>query len=273
VSTTDRTTLRREQLLVRLAAQAEQLASSDGWRRWLRCNRLFRTYSLNNQLLILAQDPQATQVAGYTVWSKLGRQVRKGEHGIAILAPVVRRVTDEEGGDDRKLQGFRVVYVFDIRQTEGEALPEVTMPPVRVPDVRLLEQIVVAARAAGLRVVRVEADPAGARGWYEPATRTITLVTSHPAASQVRTLLHELAHACDPVVGAPQAVRAERELVAESAAYLVGTDFGLNLDDASTHYVTSWGADSQVLMRLAGEVLAVAPKVDALLAELPLPGL
>jgi antirestriction protein ArdC len=229
---------------------------------------------LNNQLLIMTQDPQATQVAGYTVWSRLGRQVRKGEHGIAILAPVVRRVTDENGGEElRQLHGFRVVHVFDILQTEGEALPKVTMPPVRVPDERLREQIVLAASAAGLKVVTVAADPAGTRGWYEPATRTISLVTSHPAASQVRTLLHELAHACDPVVGTPQAVRAERELVAESAAYLVGTDFGIDLDEASTVYVTSWGADRQVLLRLAGEVLAVAPQVDAILGELSLPDL
>jgi antirestriction protein ArdC len=75
------------------------------------------------------------------------------------------------------------------------------------------------------------------------------------------------------VVGTPQAVRAERELVAESAAYLVGTDFGIDLDEASTVYVTSWGADRQVLLRLAGEVLAVAPQVDAILGELSLPDL
>jgi antirestriction protein ArdC len=97
-------------------------------------------------------------------------------------------------------------------------------------------------------------------------------VTSYPATSQVRTFLHELAHACDPVVGTPQAAHAERELVAESAAYLVGTDLGLDLDEASTVYVTSWGADSQVLLQLARQVLAVAPKVDAMLAKMPLLG-
>lgn len=86
-------------------------------------------------------------------------------------------------------------------------------------------------------------------------------------------MLHELAHAVDPIVGTPQSVRAERELVAESTAYIVGTELGLGIEETSTQYVTGWGADTVALTRLAGQVLASAEAVDLIIAELPLPGL
>src|SRR5712671_2384655 len=71
----------------RLAAAVEQMADSDTFVAWLRARATFRDYSLNNTLLIATQRPDATRVAGYKAWQTLGRQVRKGEHGIKILAP------------------------------------------------------------------------------------------------------------------------------------------------------------------------------------------
>lgn len=261
MSTTE-VTDRREQLLARLATQAEELASSAGWQRWLRLATRFRTYSVNNQLLIMAQDPKATLVAGYRAWNTLGRHVRKGERGIGILAPIPRRATDDDDKETRGLRGVRVVYVFDVRQTDGEELPHQAFPGVRVPDIGIRERLVSAAEAAGLTVALVPSDGTGARGWYTWQNRTISLVEGHGAGSQVRTLLHELAHACDPAVPKPEAVRGERELVAESAAFLVGTSLGLELDEASTHYVTSWGGDRTVLTHLAAEVLRVSTAVE-----------
>ena len=99
----------------------------------------FHTYSPNNVLLIAAQRPDATRVAGYRAWAQLGREVRKGEHGIAILAPVTpgprdgrppapataRPTPSQAPATARVLRGFRVTYVFDISQTDGPALPDV----------------------------------------------------------------------------------------------------------------------------------------------------
>jgi len=96
-------------------------------------------YSLNNLLLIAAQRPQARQVAGFTTWKRLGRSVKKGEHGIAILAPCVKRrtsgrvpakpkrdlsVNHAETDADEVVIGFRGAYVFDVSQTEGAPVPE-----------------------------------------------------------------------------------------------------------------------------------------------------
>ena len=62
--------------------------------RNLKTMSLFSKYSLNNLFLIASQRPDARRVAGYQTWSKLGRYVRKGEKGIAIIAPLVRRKSE-----------------------------------------------------------------------------------------------------------------------------------------------------------------------------------
>jgi hypothetical protein len=94
----------------------------------------FHQYSFSNCMLIFAQKPDASNVAGFGKWKEFNRFVRKGEKGIAILAPLVRKKKDESGSDatdssksssdEKVLFGFRIVYVFDISQTEGEDLPE-----------------------------------------------------------------------------------------------------------------------------------------------------
>src|SRR5690349_10560235 len=75
-----------------LESSVADLASSEGWTRYLESRSRFHSYSFGNVLLIAWQRPGATQVAGYRKWQEMGRQVRKGERGISILAPMVRKV-------------------------------------------------------------------------------------------------------------------------------------------------------------------------------------
>jgi hypothetical protein len=110
-----------------LQSAVEGLVGSEEWKAMLEVASRFHSYSVNNQLLIFAQRPDATRVAGYRAWQRLGRQVRKGEKGIAILAPCVYRTKTEPEDDGeprelRRLRGFRVAHVFDIAQTEGEPI-------------------------------------------------------------------------------------------------------------------------------------------------------
>ena len=127
------------------------LALSDGptWKAWLQTAAKFHDYSFNNTVSIFMQYPDAVQVAGYRTWQSLGRQVRKGEQGIQILAPVLRRQdvdgpngdqlgraavrvggrageppTEPLTGDRRVLVGVRIAHVFDISQTDGDPLPQ-----------------------------------------------------------------------------------------------------------------------------------------------------
>src|SRR3954449_8723947 len=96
---------RRDQVLDQLTAGIAELVSSDAWRSWLTVQSRFHRYSFGNCLLILRQCPDATRVAGFHAWRKLGRAVRRGEKGIWILAPMTRRV---DGDDDEAGESTRV---------------------------------------------------------------------------------------------------------------------------------------------------------------------
>ena len=114
-----------DEALNKLAAAIEQ-GHSEALRAYLAVWAVL-PYSWGNALLIATQRPNATRVAGFHTWRKLGRAVRKGEKGIMILAPVVvkKRVESEEAEDEQtRLFGFRAAYVFDRRRQKGERLPE-----------------------------------------------------------------------------------------------------------------------------------------------------
>ncbi len=262
---------KRKALIDKLGQQVEALRTSEGWQKWLAAAARFHDYSFNNQLLIAAQCPHATHVAGFNTWKSFGRCVRKGEKGIAILAPVVRKVTaenddqtDGQPTEKRRLTGFRIAYVFDISQTDGEALNAPTMPVLEEPGrEELHRQLCEVVRSRSLELVLSAEANGQARGWFSHDSQRITIVDIFPAASQCRTLIHELAHSLDPrCSGQRQATRAEIELVAESVAYIVGTRLGLALDDSSTTYAASWGADTAKLQSLAAEVIGLAGQLE-----------
>jgi antirestriction protein ArdC len=255
----------------RLLSAVDQLVSSEAWRAMLTVASRFHSYSPNNVLLIAAQHPDATRVAGYRAWTQLGRQVRKGEHGIAILAPVLRRVDvaptdgpqpdrDEASQPGRVLRGFRATYVFDISQTDGPDLPDVrpTLLDAAAPLslwADLLEQV----ESAGYRFGY--ADLAPANGMTDYGGRTVTLHTDLPGAQKVKTLAHELAHVQlhAPEVRPNTVDRPRAEVEAESVAYVVTAAHGISSDDYTVPYVTGWAAgDRELIASTATRVLACA---------------
>lgn len=82
-----------------------QLLASERWCDYLQTQARFYSYSFNNVLLILEQCPSASQIAGYRTWQQLGRQVKKGEKAIQILAPIKRRIEEQEERKAQKEQG------------------------------------------------------------------------------------------------------------------------------------------------------------------------
>ncbi|WP_243768872.1 ArdC family protein [Leifsonia sp. TF02-11] len=121
-----------EALHASIIDQVRQLADSGQWRTFLEFARSFYAYSLNNLLLILAQHPDATMVAGFRQWQTKGRQVRNGEHSIKIFGYSVKKTasTDENGDagpEERTMHYFPVLSVFDISQTDpidGAPVPQ-----------------------------------------------------------------------------------------------------------------------------------------------------
>ena len=134
-TTADERAERRAHERERISAACEALLTSDGWEQWIRTRSTFRTYSLNNQFLIALQAPQATRVCGFHAWRSLGRQVRRGETSIRIIAPISTRKRHAAGkkseDDSERTTFFRMVPVFDIAQTDP--IPGVEQAPLEPP--------------------------------------------------------------------------------------------------------------------------------------------
>ena len=147
-----------------------------------------------------SQKPDATRVAGLYAWNQLGRRVKKGERGIRILAPVigVKRKKDEEAEKDIRTQnkavlvGFRSAYVFDVSQTDGEELPELSTKvsgDVGERRERLIDFII----AQGIQLEFKESIAPALGVSYGGK---IALLPGQSTAEEFSTLVHELSHLC-----------------------------------------------------------------------------
>ena len=242
-----------DQALDRLA---ESLAAgrSDTLQAWLKTMGRFHDYSMNNQMLIAWQRPDATRVAGFHAWKKFDRLVTKGEKGIMILAPVTRPVAKVEEKDDqgntkertlRRIVNTKVVYVFDVSQTHGEPLPELAQvsgdPAEHTGKVKDL------IKARNVELYYADRLPRGAQGLSEGGR--IGCVNGLPPAEEFRTLVHELAHELLHRGERRQATtKRSRELEAESVAFVVCSAVGLDARQSSTDYIHLFRGDKQMLV-------------------------
>ena len=236
-------------LLAQLEKGIATLTNSDAWRDHLLFQSRFHRYSSSNVVLICAQDPRATQVAGFHTWRRLNRCVRKGEKAIWILAPVVRRRRGTEDEDDgRDVSGFKYVPVFDIAQTDGEAPPAVCTRLCGDDRADVYPRLVAVARSIGFSVEDWEFGDT-TNGDCSASERRIRIEARNTPAQRVKTLAHELAHA----LLHQQTVtdRGLAELEAESTAYVVCQGLGLDTGDYSFGYVATWaGGGEQAIAKI-----------------------
>ena len=252
----------REQTLLQLhgilVEQVSSLESVDAWQAWLRFANGFHRYSFNNTLLIWAQCPQATAVAGYRAWQALGRQVRKGEKAIKVLGPVTRKVTRQDAngnpvrdGDGQpvlalQMVGVKPVSVFDVSMTEGAALPEPPQPQLLVGEAPpgLWESLEALIAEQGFRVTRGDCGTANGVTMYD--TREVRVRSDVDDAQSVRTLCHEAAHVLlhSDRHSLASACRGRVEVEAESVAYLVTSSHQMDPAQYSFTYVAGWAHDA-----------------------------
>jgi hypothetical protein len=264
--------MNREDVLKQSDNALEELAvalakgRSDTLVRYLEMLSRFHQYSFGNCMLIAIQRPDATHVAGFQRWKKLGRYVKKREKGIFILAPVIRKIKSEQKDEDapeesheasQRVSGFRAAYVFDVTQTEGKELPAFSQiegdPGEKL---ELLESVV---RNHGIELI-YEEHLCGALGRSEGGKITIRKGLS--PAEHFAVLVHELSHEfLHRTERRKETTRQIRELEAEAVAFVVSKAAGLDGIQRSVDYIQLYSGDKEGLKESLDHILKVASTI------------
>ena len=258
-----------DSLFADIEVGVKEFVTSDKYKSFLDYVSRFRTYSPNNVILIARQNPDASLVASFSKWKELGRSVNKGEHGMTILKPVFEReeviekktVKDKYGNveynddgtektvnevkkkESNKLVGFTTMKVFDVSQTSGKPIPEIVSP---LPETVTKEYAdVVSGALDKLTKIKHEFEkmPEGHNGYYSFNLSKIALNEDHNASMQIKTHIHEAAHCLlhNRSTGSQkERSKEEKEVQAESVAYVVSKRLGLDTSDYSFGYIASW---------------------------------
>lgn len=265
---------RREQaeaLHEKLTAQVATLAESENWKAWLRFAGTIRRRSFSNQMLILAQG--GTYCLGYRQWEGLGRHVVKGAKSIKIFGYSTKRIVEVDDTTGEETTSSRVIYpvlsVFDVADTEGDPLPEQPAIYLEGDDANgLFAPLAEFITAQGWDVALEDIAEDGLNGYTQGSTRRIRVDSKMAPAMQVKTLLHEIAHAL--LHFDEDSTREHRGLIeteAESTAYAAGALLGIDTSAWSIGYVAGWaGGDVDLIRSTAANVLRVVNAIaDAIL--------
>ena len=267
-----------------LIEQLEQ-GHSEALTAYLTAMGRFHNYSFGNILEIARQKPDATRVAGLYAWNQLGRKVKKGEHGIRILAPVigVRRKKDEEAEKDIRTQnqavlvGFRAAYVFDVSQTEGTELPEFS-ERVAGNAGEYRDRLVDFVTGQGIALEFKESIAPALGVSYGGK---IALLPGQSSAEEFSTLVHELAHEMlHKAERRTATTKTVRETEAEAVAFVVGKTIGLETGRASADYIHLYHGNVallteslEVIQKTSAVILSAIENPEAETAEKPEPEL
>lgn len=287
-------------ILKSLETGVENIFTGDKYAQYLQTMSKFHRYSFNNTLLIAMQRPDATLVTGYRNWQSMGRQVKKGEKGITILAPApIKRKREQEILDQNHkplldadgkprteevevvIPRFKPTTVFDISQTDGE--PIETLAPEElteaVADYDLFMEAITAVSPVPIRFDEIAGE---AKGYYHSGDKEIVIQKGMSESQTIKTAIHETGHARlhDKDIMEKQGIEKDRltkEVEAESVAYCVCSAFGVDTSEYSFPYIAGWSsnrdmkelkASMDIIRKTAGEMIdELSDNLQELLAE------
>ncbi len=283
-----------EEMFHRIDEGVKCVFESERYKEYLKFASKFTNYSARNTLLISMQKPEATLVAGYSTWKKVGRYVEKGETGIEILAPALcktnevleteRPAKDEFGNqiynDDGtekmetvqtpvKEMRFKTEHVYDISQTGGKEIPNPVTELAGDIDSARKEAIFTAIKKVTGIDVEFEDLVGSAKGYYSSSTNRIVIKSGMSDTQTLKTAFHEAAHSLlhDPKkdIATKKSSRNEKEVQAESVAFMVAERFGMDTSEYSFPYIASWsdGKQLQQLMGALDEIHDTAKKISS----------
>lgn len=258
-----------EEITSKLEKGVKDIFDGANYQQYLNfCAKLPR-YSVNNQILIMMQKPDATMCQSFTNWKEVNRHVRKGEKGIRILAPAPykmqkeqekvdasgKTVLDKDGEPVKEtvevtINAFKPVSTFDVSQTEGEPIPSPGVDEL-TGSVEGYETLLAAIKEVVPVPISFEQIDSGAKGFYHLEENRIVVQEGMSEAQTVKTLLHEASHQALHSKEAMDSAgekksKNQKETEAESVAYVVCQHYGIDTSDYSFPYVATWSADKEV---------------------------
>jgi len=263
-----------KEITERLEQGIQEVFESEKYKEYLNTMSKFYNYSFNNTLLIAMQKPESTLIAGYQAWqNKFERHVKRGEKGIRIIAPapIVKKeemekldpetqepMLDEQGKPimevvEIRMPAFKIIPVFDVSQTEGKELPDLTVDEL-AGTVENYEIFMQALTEVAPVPIGYEEIPDGAKGYYHLEEKRIAIQEGMSEIQNIKTAIHETAHATlhDIDLNNPELSMEERkdrktkEVEAESIAYTVCQHYGIDTSDYSFGYVAGWSSDKEL---------------------------
>ena len=270
----------------------KELFQSETYAQYLQTMSRFHHYSVNNQVLIHMQKPDATLVAGFNKWkNQFGRNVIKGEHGIKIIAPTPfkKKIEQEKLDPDTQLPMldadgkiiteektiqipmYKPVTVFDVSQTEGRPLPQLAHDLSG--NVANYDVFMEALRRSSPVPISIEVMGGGMDGYFDLEHQDIAIRKGMSEVQTVSAVIHEMAHALlhnrtkDTEEKTPELSRSTEEVQAESISYAVCAYYGIATGDNSFGYIASWSKD-KTLPELRESLEVISKTADGLINDI-----
>ena len=270
----------------------KELFQSESYAQYLQTMSRFHHYSVNNQVLIHMQKPDATLVAGFNKWkNQFGRNAIKGEHGIKIIAPTPfkKKIEQEKLDPDTQLPMldadgkiiteektiqipmYKPVTVFDVSQTEGKPLPQLAHDLSG--NVANYDVFMEALRRSSPVPISVEVMGGGMDGYFDLEHQDIAIREGMSEVQTVSAVIHEMAHALlhnrakDTEEKTPELSRSTEEVQAESISYAVCAYYGIATGDNSFGYIASWSKD-KTLPELRESLEVISKTADGLINDI-----
>lgn len=230
----------------------EVYACSEKYRDLLKTMSKFHSYSAQNCLLIATQNPSASFVAGFDSWKRnFHRYVKKDSHAIMIKSPCKYKTKDESTGEEQERLGFKASYVFDIEDTaqiSGKPVVQIGVENL-AGSVQNFSDFLLCLTTCADIPISYEKIKGKANGLYtEEDHPHIVISDSLSELQTIKTLIHEIAHSrlhSSKNTGKEEKkkTRDQRELEAESVAFIVCSYFNLDTSDYSFPYILSWSSE------------------------------
>lgn len=270
----------------------KELFQSESYAQYLQTMSRFHHYSVNNQVLIHMQKPDATLVAGFNKWkNQFGRNVIKGEHGIKIIAPTPfkKKIEQEKLDPDTQLPMldadgkiiteektiqipmYKPVTVFDVSQTEGKPLPQLAHELSG--NVANYDVFMEALRRSSPVPISIEVMGGGMDGYFDLEHQDIAIRKGMSEVQTVSAVIHEMAHALlhnrtkDTEEKTPELSRSTEEVQAESISYAVCAYYGIATGENSFGYIVSWSKD-KTLPELRESLEVISKTADGLISDI-----